>query len=129
MCSRVRGIRPRSRRYHAAHSAAWLGVVLDHVERGFALGRAVGLGHAGIDDEPIAVLHHQVPHVAELRLLTGTFAEQPGIGIGGRAMRFILALLAMELALGIAPAALVIALSERRSAAVRASRTWDVGMA
>ena len=44
-------------------------------------------------------------------------------------MRVILALLAMELALSIAPVALVIALSRRRTAAVRASRTWEVGMA
>jgi hypothetical protein len=61
--------------------------------------------------------------VAELRFLASAFAEQPGIGIGGRAMRVILALLAMEIALSIAPAALVIALSARRIAVVLRQET------
>src|SRR5580700_11476154 len=52
-----------------AHGAAGSGIVLDHVERGGALGRAVGLGQPRIDDEAVAVLHHQVAHVAELGLL------------------------------------------------------------
>ena len=30
----------------------------------------------GIDDEPVAVLHHQVTHMSELGLLAGTFAKQ-----------------------------------------------------
>jgi len=40
-----------------------------------------------------------MPHVAELGLLAGGFAEQPGIGVGGRGMRIVPALLAMEVAL------------------------------
>jgi hypothetical protein len=44
----------------AAHRAARPGIVLDHIERSCALGRAVGLGQARIDDEPIAVLYHQI---------------------------------------------------------------------
>src|SRR5215469_15670971 len=43
----------------AANRAAWLGVVLDHFQGGGPLGRAVGLGQAGIHDETIAVFHHQ----------------------------------------------------------------------
>src|ERR1700741_1853055 len=87
----------------AAHRAARLGIVLDHVERGRSLRRTVGLGEARIDDQPVAVLHHQMPHVAELGLLASALAEQAGVGVGSRGMRVVLALLAMEVALGIAP--------------------------
>jgi hypothetical protein len=38
----------------ATHGASGFGVVLDHVERGRALGRAVSLRQPGIDDKPIA---------------------------------------------------------------------------
>src|SRR5579871_329891 len=89
----------------AAYRAAGLGIILDHVERGRALGRAVRLGQSRIDDEPVAVLRHQMSHVAELGLLAGPFAEQPRVGVGGRRMRVILALLAMKVAFGIATAA------------------------
>jgi len=63
-----------------AHGAARLGIVLDHVEGGRSLRRTVGLGEARIDDQPVAVLHHQMPHVAELGLLAGALAEQAGVG-------------------------------------------------
>ena len=78
----------------ASHRAAGSGVILDHVERRRALGRAVGLGQPRIDDDAVAVLSHQMPHVTELGLFAGTFAEQPGIGIGGRGMRVIAAFIA-----------------------------------
>ena len=110
----------------AAHRAAGPGIVLDHVERGGALGRAVGLGQPRIDDEPVAVLRHQMTHVAELGLLAGAFAEQPGVGVGGRGMRVVLALLAMEVALGIAPAARL-ALSRGRIAAVLRHKALHAG--
>src|ERR1043166_6074071 len=100
----------------AADRAAGAGIVLDHVERSLALRRAVGLGQARIDDEPVEVLRHQMAHVTELGLLAGAFAKEPGIGISGRGMRVVLALLAMEVALGVAPAAL--ALVRGRIAAV-----------
>src|SRR5246127_5826360 len=86
-----------------AHGAARLGIVLDHVEGGRSLRRTVGLGEARIDDQPVAVLHHQMPHVAELGLLASALAEQAGVGVGSRGMRVVLALLAMKVALGIAP--------------------------
>src|SRR6202162_4773603 len=89
----------------AAHGAAGPGIVLDHVERRRALRCAVGLGQSRIDDEAIAVLCHQMPHVAELGFLASAFAEQAGVGVGGREMRVVLALLAVEVALGFAPAA------------------------
>src|SRR5262249_2455766 len=83
----------------SANRAAGPGSVLDHIERRSAFGRAISLGHPRIDEEPIAVLHHQMPHVTELGLLAWPLAQQPGIGIGGRAMLVVLALLAMEVAL------------------------------
>jgi hypothetical protein len=87
----------------AAHGAAGLGIVLNHRKRGRALRRAIGFGQLRIDDEPIAVLRHQMTHVAELGLLAGAFAEQSRVGVGSRRMRVILALLAMKVAFGIAP--------------------------
>ena len=67
----------------AAHGASRFGVVF-HVERGRALGRAIASVQPGIHDKPIAVLHHQMPHVTELGLLAGTLSEQPSVGVGGR---------------------------------------------
>src|SRR5271154_1544809 len=84
--------------------AARLGVILDHVERGRPLRGAVGLGQSRIDDQAVAVLRHQMAHVAELGLLAGAFAEQPGVRVGGRRMGVILSFLAVEIALGVAPA-------------------------
>src|SRR5579864_1206951 len=84
--------------------AARLGIVLDHVERRRALGGTVGLGQARVDDEAVAVLDHQVAHMAKLGLLAGALAEQAGVRVGGGEMRVILALLPMEVALSIAPA-------------------------
>jgi len=58
-----------------------------------------------------------MPHVAELGLLASALAEQAGIGVGSRAMRVVLALLALEVALGSAPDCCPIACQtvERRS--------------
>src|SRR5689334_3528947 len=102
----------------AAHRAAGFGIVLDHVERGIALCRAVRLGHPSIDDEPIAVLRHQMSHVTKLGFLARTLAEEPGIWIGGRGMRVVLALLAMEVALSIASTTAILAIARGRIAAV-----------
>src|SRR6202166_1244481 len=101
----------------AAHGAAGPGIVLDHVERGRALRCAVSLGQPCIDDEAIAVLRHQMPHVAELGLHARAFAEPAVDRGGGREMRVILALLAMEAALGVAPTA-ALTFSRWRIAAV-----------
>jgi hypothetical protein len=89
----------------AAHGGAGAGIVLNHVEGAGPLRRAIGLGQAGIDDEAIAVLHHQMPPVTELGLLAGAFAKRARVRVGGRGMRVIGAFLAMEIALGIASAA------------------------
>src|SRR3984957_7040976 len=111
----------------ATHGASRFGVVLDHVERGRALGRAIGLRQPGIDDKPIAVLHHQMPHVTELGLLAGTLAKQSSVGVGGRRMRVILAFLAMEVAFDIAPATAVLTFPRRRLAAVLRHETFHAG--
>src|SRR5450631_47396 len=99
---------------------------LDHVERGRALCCAVGLGQPRIDDEAIAVLHHQMPHVAEFGLLAGTLAEQASVRVGGREMRVVPALLAVEVALGVAPTA-TMTFSRRRIAAVLRHKALHAG--
>src|SRR3974390_459894 len=50
------------------HRAAGFGVILDHVERRRALGPAVCFGQPRIDDDAVAVLSHQMPHVTALGL-------------------------------------------------------------
>ena len=52
----------------------------------------------------IAVLHQQMAHVAQLCALAGALAIEARIRIGRRGMRRVRALLAMEVAFGIAPA-------------------------
>src|SRR6516162_10815271 len=88
----------------AAHRAAGPAIVLDHFQRRGALRCAVGFSQPRIDDEPVAVLHHQMPHMAKLGFLAGTLAEQAGVRIGGRAMGVVLAFLAMKIPFGIASA-------------------------
>src|ERR1700685_3112505 len=100
------------------HGAASSDIVLDHVERSGTLSPAAGLGQSRINDKRIAVLRHQMSHVAELGLLACGFAEQPGIGIGGRGMRIVAALLATEVTFRIAPAAPAAAFSCRWVAAI-----------
>ena len=102
----------------AADCTAWFGIVFNHVECGGTLGRTVGICQPRIDDERVAILHHQMPHIAELGLFTGGFAEQPSIGVGGRGMRVVPALFAMEVAFRIAPAASATAFARRRLAAL-----------
>ena len=76
-----------------------------HGQRGSALGGAASLSHQGIDDQTVAVLHQEVTHVAEPGLLAAPLAQQPGIGIGGRGVGLVRALLTTEVALTVAPAA------------------------
>ena len=79
------------------------------------------------DDEAIAVLHHQMPHVAEFGLLAGALSKQPSVGVGGRGMRVILAFLAMEVSFGIAPATAVLTFPRRRLAAVLRHEAFHAG--
>jgi hypothetical protein len=82
-----------------------VGAGFDHVQRGYPLGMAAGLGQAGIDKQAVAVLHQAVPHEAELGLLALAFPVEPGVQVGRRCMRLIGALLAMEVCLCIAATA------------------------
>src|SRR4051794_30182432 len=77
---------------------------------------SVGQRQAGVDEQAVAVLHQSMPHEAQLRLLTPSFAVEPGVPIGGRGMRLVRPLLAMEVGFCVAPAAC------RRFARVRALR-------
>src|SRR5437588_553100 len=61
----------------ATHRATGSSIVINHIEGDGALSGAVSLSQPRIDDERIAILHHQMPHVAELCLLAGTFTKQP----------------------------------------------------
>src|ERR1700749_243506 len=58
---------------------------------------------AGVDQQAVAVLHQPMPDEAQLRLLAFTLAIEPSIGIGGRTMGVVRALLAMKVGLRIAP--------------------------
>src|SRR4051812_43074868 len=92
---------------------------------------SVGQRQAGVDEQAVAVLHQSMPHEAQLRLLTPSFAVEPGVPIGGRGMRLVRPLLAMEVGFCVAPAAcrrvapgpglLLYALYLRRLPAVRPS--------
>src|ERR1700722_20332625 len=83
-----------------------LGVVrvrLDQVLRRQPLGMPRGAGRDRTDDQLIAVLHQCVAHEAELGLLAAPLLIEPGVGIGGRGMRLIAALLAVKILLSVAP--------------------------
>ena len=64
----------------------------------------VGRRQAGIDTRrPRAVLHQAVADEAELRLLARPLAIEPGIGIGGRGVRLVRPLPAVEVRLALRP--------------------------
>ena len=63
---------------------------------------AGGAGELGIDHKAVPVLHQHVPDEAELRLLAGTFAVQPGVGIGGRGVAVVGPPLAVEVTAAVA---------------------------
>ena len=69
-----------------------------HQQRGVALGIAIGMSHHRGGDQPVAVLHQRMAQIAQPRLLAIALLIQPGIGIGGRFMRLVGALLAAKVA-------------------------------
>lgn len=81
------------------------GTRLDHVQACHACRMAVGQRQAGVEQQAVAVLHQPMAHEAQRGLLAFPLAVEPGLGIGGRGMRVIRALLAIEVRFGIAPAA------------------------
>ncbi len=76
---------------------------LHHGEGGDPFGVAVGLGDAGVHDQPMAVLHQGMTHEAELGFHALALAIQPRLRIGGGGMGLVRAPLASEVDLGIAP--------------------------
>jgi len=66
---------------------------LQHGQRRLALGRAAGMGDLDIHDQPVAVLHEDVPHVAQARFVAPALLEQAGIGVRGAGVGVVAALL------------------------------------
>src|SRR5262249_51010896 len=75
----------------------------DHVFRGFALAHTRHLTQFRLDAEAVAVLRHDVARISELCLLTLALLGEFGLGVRGRAVRLIAALLAVKMALAVAP--------------------------
>src|SRR5262249_41440950 len=73
--------------------------------RGFALDHTRHLTQFRLDDEAVAVLRHDVARISELCLLALALAllGEFGLGVRGRAVRLIAALLAVKMALAVAP--------------------------
>ena len=95
-CSRVCGSRRQSRRCQSSCRhlrCCHADIVSIMLERGGTFSAAVGLGQSRIDDERVAVLHHQI--AAMLRRCAGRWSDQPAAtagtagpsGLGGRGKR------------------------------------------
>ena len=74
----------------------------DHLFGGFSLSGTGRLGQRGRDDQSAAVFHQRVTHEAELGFLAASLAIKLRLGIRGRGMRGVAALLAVKIALAIA---------------------------
>jgi hypothetical protein len=74
------------------------GKLLQHRQRRISLRRAVG----HVDDQSVAVLHQQIPSIAQLGFLPLAFARQWSVGIGLRLMSLIRPSLAAKVYRGIA---------------------------
>ena len=85
-----------------------------------ALGMARSAGRHRADDQAVAVLHQCVAHETQPRFFAGSFAEEPGVRVGGGSVRIIAAALAMEVALTISPRARRLARAVLRAEALRA---------
>lgn len=81
------------------------GMAVDHVERGLPFGMAIGPGQLALHDQAGAVLHQRMAYEAQHGTGAGGFLIKPRLGIGGRGMGGIRALLATEVDLGIAVSA------------------------
>ena len=89
-----------------AHASAAPGALLaQQPQTGLALGRATGLRELALEDQAVAVLDQAVPGVAEPGLLAAPLAREARLGVGRRAVRLVAAALAMEVDVGVTPAA------------------------
>src|SRR5260370_39783805 len=71
-------------------------LLMKHQQRGVALGVSIGVRDHRGRDQAVAVLHQCVAQITQLRLLAVALLVQPGVGIGGRFMRLVGALLAAK---------------------------------
>src|SRR5215831_21218857 len=92
-----------------------------HLQRGLALRCPGGQGQTRVDHQSVPVLHQNVPQIAKPGGLAWPLAVQSGIGIGGRGVRLIAALLAVKVLLAIAAG------RRRRAAAVLGANALDAG--
>ena len=67
--------------------------LLQHLQRGVALGDSSGFPHATRHNQSVEILHQQIPAVAQLGLLACAFARQKRVGIGFRFVGLVRALL------------------------------------
>jgi len=74
-----------------------------HLERRLVLCRAIGVGDLHVHRQAVAVVHQDVAHVAQLRLVALGFLVQARIGVGAAGMGVVAALLAFEVDFGVAP--------------------------
>ena len=74
-----------------------------HLERRLVLCRAIGMGDLDVHHQAVAVVHQDVAHVAQPRLVALGFLVQARIGIGAAGMGVVAALLAFEVDIGVAP--------------------------
>src|SRR5208282_1357010 len=102
----------------SADGAARLGIIFNHLKGGGALGGAIGLRQPGVDDQAVAVLGHQMAHMAELGLLAGSLAKQTRVRVGCRGMLVVPAFLAVKVAFGIASAGTCAVSRRGRAAAI-----------
>jgi hypothetical protein len=71
-------------------------LLFEQDQRGLAFGVAIGRGHHRGGDQAVAVLHQRVAEIGQMRLLAIALHVQPRVRIGGRLMRLVRALLAVE---------------------------------
>ena len=74
-------------------------MAVEHGKRRFPLRRPGGARKRGIDRKAVAVIHQDVAHEAQPALAAVGLAVEPRVGIGGRGMALVLALLLAEVAL------------------------------
>jgi hypothetical protein len=70
----------------------------EHRRRRLALSEPVGDARLRIDDQPVTVLHQEVPKIRQARFRVVRLPIQPRIGIGRRRMRIVLPILPPEVA-------------------------------
>jgi len=79
---------------HGHSTVTWN--LFQHNQCGIPLSGAIGLKDLGSDNEPVAILRHQVPHVAELGLAPVCLPIELGFAIGRALMRRVRAFLTAE---------------------------------